>query len=172
MSADNFNYIRRVAGKWHVWLNLSASCELEEQLADSPAAVFDDSKAATAWANRTSDTEYGARVDDQPPLVELLRDQLALYTKIQQALDAVLEPTSTGYLHHDESWTVFGVRHGEYDVELEVSLIPPKGAYHFNYPSSDKLDELQKRLCCDRIHAFAVEPGRVRYIATYNRRKP
>lgn len=65
MSADNFNHVRRFGDEWRVWLNLSASCELEPQLAErEPDHAFDNLTAAIEWADEQGYTEYGTHSDD------------------------------------------------------------------------------------------------------------
>lgn len=65
MSADNYNVVRRLPdGRWYVWLNLSASQEMEWQLVESAprGKGFDTEEAAVAWAEAQGYTEYGTNV--------------------------------------------------------------------------------------------------------------
>lgn len=66
MSADNFNYVRKVDGRWRVWLNLSASCELSLQIDREPDNTFDDLTAAVKWADEEGGyVEYGTQIDER-----------------------------------------------------------------------------------------------------------
>lgn len=101
----------------------------------------------------------------------LMHEQLALDKRLQTVLDGLLEPTTTGYLHREESWSIFWIRAGEYSVELEICLTPPRGAHEWNWPAIDRMQELQTKLGADRVYATAVEQGKVRYIASFNRKE-
>ena len=54
--------------------------------------------------------------------------------------------------------------------ELEIAIDPPRGAY-LNYATVECLQELQKKLGCDRIYAFALGLGKARYIASFDRKE-
>ncbi len=65
MSADNYNLVKRLGDTWRVWLNLSASCSRDENLARAkPARDFTDGCEAVRWAEAQGYTEYGTEVDD------------------------------------------------------------------------------------------------------------
>jgi len=51
VSADNYNLIRHgLDGRFRVWLNLSDSCNQEQQVRDAkPNAEFDDYEVALEW---------------------------------------------------------------------------------------------------------------------------
>lgn len=100
-------------------------------------------------------------------LIELMRSMIVVEGKLQDELDECVPPTTTGYLHREESWTIAYVREGDHAGEIEMALDPPRAAYHLNYPSVDKLQTLQSQLGCDRLHGFAREPGKMRYIARW-----
>ena len=105
-------------------------------------------------------------------LRSLMREQLSLDKSLRVVLDELLEPTTTGYMHREQSWGIAWIKPGEYGVELEFAIDPPRGAYEWNFPTAERLQELQKKLGCDRIYAFALERGKVRYFASYNKETP
>jgi hypothetical protein len=101
----------------------------------------------------------------------LMHEQLALDRRLQTVLDGLLEPTTTGYLHREESWSIAIVRAGEYGVEMELGLDPPDGAHEWSLPTIERMQELQHKLGADRVYAFPLERGKVRCFAQYNRRE-
>lgn len=67
MSADNFNYVRcRSDGRWDVWVNLSASCSVAQELRhrEQPNATFNTQDEAVEWADAQGYTEYGTEVEE------------------------------------------------------------------------------------------------------------
>lgn len=100
----------------------------------------------------------------------LMREQLALDERLQTVLDGLVKPTTTGYLHREESWSIFWIRAGEYGVELEICLTPPEGAHEWSWPAIERMQQLQAQLGADRVYAMAYELGKVRYIASFNRK--
>lgn len=80
---------------------------------------------------------------------ELLRERIALDEKIQDALDKLLPPTTTGYRHRDENWSVWGTYAD--DSGLHVTLVPPKGAYPFHNASLDTLRTVTKALGTESV---------------------
>lgn len=66
MSADNYNLVKRVDGHWRVWLNLSASCDRDQNLALTKPQdrTFSTLGDAVEWANEQGYTEYGTEVDE------------------------------------------------------------------------------------------------------------
>jgi hypothetical protein len=66
MSADNYNLVKRVGDRWYVWLNLSASCAREDQLAkrDQPERAFLTVSLAVEWADAQGYTEYGTEIEE------------------------------------------------------------------------------------------------------------
>lgn len=65
MSADNYNYVRKIGDDWHVWLNLSASIELPSQIDRTPDGIFGDRAEAVTFADESGYTEYGTQVDER-----------------------------------------------------------------------------------------------------------
>jgi hypothetical protein len=103
-------------------------------------------------------------------LIELMRSTIVVEEKLKTELDKCVPPTTTGYLHHEESWTVAWVREGDHAGEIEMAIDPPRGAHAWNYPTVEKLQTLQTQLGCARLRAFALECGKVRYIAIWEGR--
>jgi hypothetical protein len=103
-------------------------------------------------------------------LIELARSKLVVEQKLQEELDKLVPPTTTGYLHREESWTIVWAREGEHGVDIEIAIDPPEGAYSWNATTIEKLQTLQTQLGCDRIYVFARESGRIRYIAAWDKR--
>jgi len=68
VSADNYNLIRHgLDGRFRVWLNLSDSCNQEQQVRDAkPNAEFDDYEVALEWTEKNIGyTEYGTQTDEE-----------------------------------------------------------------------------------------------------------
>ena len=103
-------------------------------------------------------------------LLALMRSHLAVVDKLHEELDKLVPPTTTGYLYAKERWTIAWVREGEYQVDLEIGIDPPRGANSWSVPTIEGLQTLQRQLDCHHIQVRAVESGRVRYIATWNKK--
>lgn len=110
-------------------------------------------------------------------LLAAMRAQLNANAELQKAVrriktavrgDEVVAPTTTGYLHQLEGWTAFA-RNGEYTVAIELALDPPDGAYEWCRPTEAKLSQLKSWLGCDHLSVFAIEVGKVRYFAAWNK---
>jgi hypothetical protein len=103
-------------------------------------------------------------------LVELARSKLVVEAKLQELLDHLVPPTTTGYLHSKESWTIGWIRPGEHEVDVEIAIDPPEGLYSWRRATVARLQVLQEQLGCDHISALAMGSGQVRYIAAWNRK--
>lgn len=100
-------------------------------------------------------------------LIELMRSLIVVDGKLQEELNKCVPPTTTGYLHHEEDWTIAWVRDGDHAGEIKMAIDPPPGAHSWNYPTVEKLQTLQAQLGCDHLHGFARESGKLRYIAQW-----
>jgi hypothetical protein len=101
-------------------------------------------------------------------LIDLMRSTIVVEGKLQVELDKLVPPTTTGYMHREESWTIAWVRPGDDDTKIEMALDPPSGAHEWNWPTAEKMQTLQTQLSCDYLKAFAHKGGEVRYIATWD----
>ncbi len=105
---------------------------------------------------------------DNKRLLAAMRGLLATRAELQEAINQLVEPTTTGYLHGLESWTGY-VREGEYNVDIELALDPPRGAHEWNQPTVEKMERLKSWVGCDRVRVFALELGKVRYFAQWHK---
>ena len=96
--------------------------------------------------------------------------QLVVARALQDELDKLVPPTTTGYMHAEERWRIAFIDSPEdySDVQFKIGIDPPDGAYEWHCPSSAGLQTLKAQLGCDDIHARAVG-GKIRYIARFNK---
>lgn len=73
---------------------------------------------------------------------------------LQEAVDKICKPTSTGYMRTKEQWEVVGAF--DMDGSIGLTLSPPEHDYeHLRRVSSEQLDALKKIFECDRVEAIS-----------------
>lgn len=104
-------------------------------------------------------------------LRQLMHSQLVVMRALQDELDKLVPPTTTGYMHSKESWTItrVGAPDDYSKVELTLDLEPPDAAYEWHRPTAEGLQTLKTQLGCDYLYAYPRSSGKIRYIARFNK---
>lgn len=126
--------------------------------------------AEQVWPEITKEMDAIEAANANKTFRDLCMRSIELDDQIQTALDALCAPTTTGYLHREESWTVFWAREGDTAI-LEVMLEPPEHSYEWGYPGIKKMTKLKEWLGANHVSAspYIDHDGRakVRYLVSW-----